>query len=156
MRGHSCAQVALCTRLSPDDGDEGRDLHGPALLLLHSLVRVVTGRCSQQGAGWLRRRSFCSRTLPFLIVDFRVGVANGRRCGHADSRGTGSVIIGAAHEGPKLCCSDRHEKQFPPSYVPTTPPFALGQHQVIPATLSRVYLFAMVSLADGRIFFDPA
>jgi len=38
MRCHSCVQRDLCTSLSPEDGDEGRDLHGPALVQLYSSV----------------------------------------------------------------------------------------------------------------------
>jgi integrase len=38
MRYHSRVKRDLCTRLSPEDGDEGRDFHGPALVLLYSSV----------------------------------------------------------------------------------------------------------------------
>lgn len=67
MCSHSCAQLDLFTRISPEDGDEWRDLHSPARVLLYSFVRAVAGRCSRRGAGWLHRRSFCGRTLPELI-----------------------------------------------------------------------------------------
>lgn len=46
MRGHSCAKVDLFTKLSPEDGDEGRDLHSHALALLSLLVRALEGWCS--------------------------------------------------------------------------------------------------------------
>lgn len=73
MRSHWCAQCNLCTRLSPEHGDEGRDLHGPAPILLHAFRRAVVGQCSWQGAGWLHRRSFCihglrNDTMAYLIL----------------------------------------------------------------------------------------
>lgn len=74
MRGHSCTQVALCTRLSPEEGNKGRDLHAPALVLPNSFVREGSGRCSPHGAGWLHRRSFCGRTLPLLSRGFWLNV----------------------------------------------------------------------------------
>lgn len=49
MRGHSCGERDLFTRLFPEDVDEGRDLHGPALILLYSFVRAVACRFSRRG-----------------------------------------------------------------------------------------------------------
>jgi hypothetical protein len=50
MRCHSCAPRDLFSRLSPEDGDEGLDLHDPALFQLYSFVKAVAGRCSRWGA----------------------------------------------------------------------------------------------------------
>lgn len=40
LRGNARESLDLLTKLSPEDVDEGRDLYGPALVLLYSFVRA--------------------------------------------------------------------------------------------------------------------
>ena len=41
IRSDACASIDLLTKLSPEDGDDGRVLHGPALELRHSCRRIL-------------------------------------------------------------------------------------------------------------------
>lgn len=76
MRCHSCAQCDLFTRLSPDDGDDKLSVMASLLRYWVLYWRVMTTGCSLRGAVWLRRRSFCGRTLPLLNRGISVGCAS--------------------------------------------------------------------------------
>ena len=41
LRGDACASPDLLTKLSPEDGDGGRLLYGPALVLWHRCRRIL-------------------------------------------------------------------------------------------------------------------